>query len=235
MCGRFAATSPGDELAAMFKVQTPGHHLGANYNVSPATDVYGVCIDNGGEEQAFERKIEVFSWGLTAKWSQPNSRQKRLINARAETVDTKTSFAQAFRSRRCIIPADGFYEWKATDASDGKKVAKQPMYIFRSDREILCMAGIWESRPEQSGETQTISFAILTTAANRFMSDIHDRMPVVLPQSAWDEWLDPRNSDVARLKQMLLPAPGALFEAHPVDAKVGNPRNNGPELIAPLA
>ena len=86
MCGRFAATSPGDELAAMFKVQTPGHHLGANYNVSPATDVYGVCIDNGGEEQAFERKIEVFSWGLTAKWSQPNSRQKRLINARAETV-----------------------------------------------------------------------------------------------------------------------------------------------------
>jgi putative SOS response-associated peptidase YedK len=109
------------------------------------------------------------------------------------------------------------------------------MFIFRSDQELLCMAGVWERQRVEGTARYELSFTILTTEANEFLSNIHHRMPVVLPQSTWVEWLDPQNSDIAGLKQILRPAPSALFEAHRVNPKVGNPRHNGPELTAPLA
>ena len=235
MCGRFVATAPAHELATLFEAEIPDQGLEANYNVAPSAEAYGVLVRGGDCDHKGERRIKVFSWGFLPKWNQPNSRQKRLINARAETVDTKVSFAKAFLSRRCIIPADGFYEWMVMGSSEGKKLKKQPMFIFRSDQEPLCMAGIWDSRRVPGGGSDELLFTVLTTEANEFMSKIHDRMPVVLPQSVWNSWLDPQNSDISSLKQMLIPAPSGLFEAHRVDPKVGNPRNHGPELIAPLA
>lgn len=235
MCGRFVATAPAQELTALFEARMPDQDLDPNYNVAPSAEAYGIFVDGGVRERRGERRLEVFSWGFLSKWNRPDSRQKRWINARAETVDSKASFAEAFASRRCIIPAEGFYEWKVTDSSEEKKHKKQPMFISRSDEELLCMAGIWESWRVQGAERNVLSFAILTTKANGFISDIHDRMPVVLPESAWNKWLDPHNTDVAGLKQMMLPAPSALFQAHCVNAQVGNPRNQGPDLIAPLA
>ena len=233
MCGRFVASASVGELAHLFDAETSNDDLGPSYNVSPSSEVYGVYVGRAADEQRAKRRIEAFSWGLLPMWKQAKSRQKLLINARAETVDSKVSFAQAFTRRRCIIPADGFYEWTVT-GSIAAKNKKQPMFIFRSDRQPLCMAGIWESHQTPGAENPTVSFAILTTEANSFMSEIHDRMPVILPRSSWDEWLDPLHSDVTRLKELLVPAPDSLFEAHPVDLKVGNPRNNSPELITQM-
>ena len=234
MCGRFVAASSAHELAGLFEADVAAEDLAPNYNVAPSAEVYATFVDGGASHPKDGRRIEVFSWGFLPKWVQSKSRQKRLINARSETVDTKASFADAFASRRCIIPATGFYEWKVLNSPGEKKRKKQPMFIFRSDQELLCMAGVWESRRVEGTERDELSFTILTTQANGFLSNIHHRMPVVLPKSNWVEWLDPQNSDIAGLKQILRPAPSALFEAHRVNPKVGNARHKGPELMAPL-
>ena len=234
MCGRFVAAASAHELAGLFEADIADGNLAPNYNVAPSAEVYATFVDGRATDRKDELCIEVFSWGFLPKWTHSKSRQKRLINARAETVDTKVSFADAFASRRCIIPANGFYEWKVLNSQGEEKRKKQPMFISRSDQELLCMAGVWESRRVEGSEKDELSFTILTTEANGFLSNIHHRMPVVLPKSTWNEWLDPQNSDISSLKQMLVPAPSGLFEAHRVDPKVGNPRNHGPELIAPL-
>ncbi|MDG2023502.1 MAG: SOS response-associated peptidase [Actinomycetota bacterium] len=235
MCGRFVAAASANELTGLFEADIGDDDVAPNYNVAPSAEVYATFVDDGASDRKDGRRIEVFSWGFLPKWAQSKSSQKRLINARAETVDTKASFADAFASRRCIIPASGFYEWKVVNSPGEKKRKKQPMFIFRSDQELLCMAGVWERQRVEGTARYELSFTILTTEANEFLSNIHHRMPVVLPQSTWVEWLDPQNSDIAGLKQILRPAPSALFEAHRVNPKVGNPRHNGPELTAPLA
>lgn len=234
MCGRFVAAASAHELAGLFEADIADGNLAPNYNVAPSAEVYATFVDGRATDRKDELCIEVFSWGFLPKWTHLKSRQKRLINARAETVDTKVSFADAFASRRCIIPANGFYEWKVLNSQGEEKRKKQPMFISRSDQELLCMAGVWESRRVEGSEKDELSFTILTTEANGFLSNIHHRMPVVLPKSTWNEWLDPQNSDIAGLKQILRPAPSALFEAHRVDPKVGNARHKGPELMAPL-
>jgi putative SOS response-associated peptidase YedK len=181
-------------------------------------------------------------WGLVPSWAKEVKIGDRMINARAETVASKPAYRRAFANKRCLIPADGFYEWKAGTAAGGdKKPRKQPYFIHRKDGEPLAFAGLWEvwkvpdDRPDNEkdlgGDDGWLrSCVIVTTTANELMAPIHNRMPVILPESAWERWLDPDEHDVDTLAELLVPADDALLEAYPVSTEVNNARNNGPEL-----
>jgi putative SOS response-associated peptidase YedK len=153
-----------------------------------------------------------------------------MINARAEGIGEKNAYKRALRKRRCIVPADGFYEWRKTA---GEK-QKQPFYIHRADSEPLAFAGLWEEWRDPNSESVLRSTTIITTTPNELMSTIHDRMPVILPPTAWDEWLDPGNADLDTLGKLLVPAPDGLLVMHAVSRDVGNVRNDSPHLIDPV-
>ena len=223
MCGRFVSSSPPDEIARYFGADEVGSELTVNYNVAPTADVYVVY------ESGQTRRVDPFHWGLVPSWAKAMSIGNRMINARSETVATNGAFKSSFTKRRCIVPADGFYEWKAVP---GQKT-KQPYFIHRPDGEPFAFGGLWaEWRGEIAGERATLrSTSIITTAANDAMSELHDRMPVMLPPSAWDMWLDPEVTDVARLSTLLVPAPNSLITFHPVSTEVNNARHQGEHLV----
>lgn len=229
MCGRFVSSSSPADLASYFGAEgTVDEALEQNYNVAPTSDVYVVHADGG------VRRVDAFHWGLVPIWAKDPKVGNRMINARSETLASKGAFKPAFKRRRCIVPADGFYEWKKLD---GRK-KKQPYFIHRPDDEPFAFAGLWEvwKGPEKgSDDVQLRSTTIITTSANEPMSAIHDRMPVVLPPSAWDEWLDPDNDDIDTLGKLLVPAPASLITMHPVSVDVGNVRNNGSRLVEEIA
>jgi putative SOS response-associated peptidase YedK len=154
-----------------------------------------------------------------------------MINARAETLASKNAYKPAFKRRRCLIPADGFYEWKKIP---GQKT-KQPHFIHQPDGEPLAFAGLWEvwRGPDRQGDPLR-SCTIVTTSANETMEPLHDRMPVILPASAWDQWLDPANDDLETLGKLLVPAPPEVIVTHPVSTEVNSVRNKGAELIEPV-
>lgn len=228
MCGRFVSSSSPADLAAYFGAEgTPTEALEQNFNVAPSNDVYVVHADGG------VRRVDAFHWGLVPIWAKDPKVGNKMINARSETVAEKNAFKPSFKKRRCIVPVDGFYEWKKLD---GQK-RKQPYFIHRPDDEPFAFAGLWSvwRGPERdSDEVQLRSTTILTTEANEPMSAIHDRMPVVLPPSAWEEWLDPANDDIDTLGKLLVPAPPALITMHPVSIDVGNVRNRGAYLTEAL-
>jgi len=231
MCGRFVSTTPAGQLAEYFCAQPPPDDLdkGVNYNVAPTQGILVVVESDG------VRRIDVFHWGLIPFWSKDPKIGSRMINARSETIAEKASFKRPFAKRRCIIPVDGFYEWKAPD--DGSK-RKQPMYISRIDDAPFAFAGLWESWDDPNSvdddgrPMQLLSCTIITGEPNDKMAEIHHRMPVMLPPSAWDAWLDSGNHDTASLQQLLVPAPSQLIQFHPVSTEVNNVRNNRPDLIA---
>lgn len=256
MCGRYVSTSPPDELAKYFGAAPPEAMLGENYNVAPSQDVYAVVeerprrsgeedesvpestqgaadADAPGAQGQATRRLEAFHWGLVPLWAKDTKVGYRMINARAETIARKNAYRTAFKRRRCILPADGFYEWKVVGTDERGKPRKQPFFIHRADGEPLAMAGVWERwmGPDKDRAEALHSVAVVTTQANEFMSQIHDRMPVFLPPSAWEQWLDPDVDDTEALQRLLVPAPEGLLTAHPVDPKVGNVRNRGSELI----
>jgi putative SOS response-associated peptidase YedK len=248
MCGRFVSASPPEELAKYFGAAPVDALLPENYNVAPTSDIYAVVGSAGPEVDVAsaaaagpvatpppQRRLTTFHWGLVPLWAKDQKIGNRMINARAETVDTKNSFRAAFKRRRCLVPADGFYEWKVVGVDERGKPRKQPMYIHRADDEPLAMAGLWERwrGPDRDWDEALHSATVITTEANAFMSGIHDRMPVFLPPAVWDEWLDPDNDDVESLRELLVPAGEGLLAAHPVDPAVGNVRNKGPELVEP--
>jgi len=228
MCGRFVSTTPPEELASYFGAQPPSTEaaLAPEYNVAPTTDVYAVFEDGS------TRVLAPFHWGLVPFWAKDPSIGNRMINARADGLATKNAYRNAFKRRRCLVPADGFYEWRAVT---GQKT-KQPYFIHRRDDEPLAFAGLWETWTPKGGDgtDRLRSTTIITTDANETMAPIHDRMPVVLPPSAWDRWLDPDYHDVAALGSLLVPAPPQLLTVHPVSTDVGNVNNRGPHLIDPL-
>jgi putative SOS response-associated peptidase YedK len=228
------SSSPPDELADYFGAAAPEALLPDNYNVAPTTDIYAVRQRATEADETPDRVIESFHWGLVPMWAKEQKVGNRMINARSETLMSKNAFKPALQRRRCLIPADGFYEWNVVGKDDKGKPKKQPMFIHRSDGEPIVMAGLWERwrGPEREWEEALHSTTIITTSANEFMSDIHDRMPVMLAPANWDEWLDPANFDTEAVSRLLVPAPEGLLVAHPVDPKVGNVRNNGAELIA---
>lgn len=226
MCGRFVATTTPAQLMDYFSVdELAAEGVGENYNVAPTNTVLGVA------EHGDTRVVEAFHWGLIPHWAKERAVAYTMINAKAETVATKPAFRRAFARRRCIIPADGFFEWKKRP---GEK-RKQPYFIRRRDGDPLAFAGLWEWWQDPDGaEGEGIrSCTIITTGANALVAPIHDRMPVVLPREAWDAWLAPDNDDVEGLGRLLVPAPADLFEAYPVSARVNNPRNKGPENTEP--
>lgn len=227
MCGRYVSVSSPTILAERFKVEqvrvTETEH---NYNVTPRAEVPVVAESHG------ERVLDLVRWGLVPSWAKDIKIGDRLINARADKLAASNAYKRAFARRRCIVPADGFYEWQVVE---GKK-QKQPWFIRRRDGEPLAFAGLWEiwhdpNDPDQENAPRVRSCVIITTDPNEVLAPIHDRMPVVLSESAWDEWLDADNHDTDRLQRLLVPAPPAEFEAWPVPLLVNKPANNGPELI----
>lgn len=229
MCGRFVSAAPPDELARYFDVEQVAEQvLDPSYNVAPTDDVY-VVVETGGI-----RRLETFHWGLIPFWADDRKIGQKMINARAESLATNNAYKRAFLKRRCIVPADGFFEWRETPGAK----RKQPMYIHRADGDPVAFAGLWELwKPADTAEdpsTWVRSCTIVTGEPNDLVASIHDRMPVMLPPSAWDRWLDPRNDDLDTLGKLLVPAPSELFVAQPVSPSVNDVRNQGPELIEPF-
>jgi putative SOS response-associated peptidase YedK len=229
MCGRFVSSSPPDELAKYFAVEEVAEQvLEPSYNVAPTQNIY-VVFESGGV-----RRLDAFHWGLVPFWAKDPSVGNKMINARSDSVTSKNTYKRAFATRRCLIPADGFYEWMKVP---GQK-AKQPMYVERTDGEPLAFAGLWElwrpkNAPEGDDSQLLRSVTIITGEPNEKMAQIHDRMPVMLSPSAWASWLDPTNADLATLGKLLVPAPSELITVRPVSTAVNNVRTNGPELIEP--
>src|SRR5581483_1444865 len=229
MCGRFVSSSPPDELARYFDVDKVTEAvLEPSYNVAPTNDVY-VVLESGGV-----RRLETLRWGLITFWAKDASSGNRMINARAETLASRNAYKHAFKKRRCIIPADGFYEWKSIP---GQKT-KQPYYIHRADGEPMAFAGLWDIwRPQvgDDGDDAVIrSCTIITGDPNEKIAAIHDRMPVMLPPSTWERWLDADFDDLDALGKLLVPAPASLITLHPVSTAVNNVRSRGPELAEPV-
>lgn len=221
MCGRYTLASPTERLAEEFGVDAASIELAPNYNVAPTQQVAAV-LDEGGQ-----RRLEVLRWGLIPPWADDPGIGSRMINARSETAPGKPSFRRAFRERRCLIPADGFYEWQRTNG------AKQPYYIHMEDGRPFAFAGLWESW-SKGGEAEIRTCTILTTGANALVGEVHDRMPVILAHDAYDVWLDPA-SERDELTGLLAPYPVDEMEAYPVSRFVNSPSNNDPRCIEPAA
>ena len=230
MCGRFVSTAPPDQIAQYFAAEAPEAALEPSYNVAPTNDVYTVLSADG------VRRVVPAHWGLVPFWAKDPKIGSKMINARAETLAEKNAYKSAFRKKRCIIPADGFYEW--TKVPGQKK--KQPWFLHRADGEPLAFAGLWSTWTPRDAEGEKLegeslrSATIITCEANKTVEPIHDRMPVVLPPDAWDAWLDPDLDDTEALQKLLKPAPDELITMHKVSTEVNNVRNKGAELIERL-
>jgi putative SOS response-associated peptidase YedK len=232
MCGRFVSTSSPEVIAAHFGATAAVDPLGANYNVAPTSDIYAVV------ETSVGREVQVFHWGLVPVWAKEAKIGQRMINARAETLAEKPAFKNAFRKHRCIVPMDGFYEWKAGNADGPRtkagKPVKQPVYISHVDGEPLAVAGLtsaWRDPAAGPDAPWLHSANVITTSANTTMLPIHDRMPVLLPPSAWEIWLDPSNHDLGLLSSLLVPAADGLLVTYEVSTDVNSVRNNRADLI----
>ncbi|HUI47104.1 MAG TPA: SOS response-associated peptidase [Acidimicrobiia bacterium] len=225
MCGRYVSVSSPTILAERFHVEeVRAKPADPNYNVTPRAEVPVVADSRG------RRVLDVVRWGLVPSWAKDQSIGDRMINARAERIQTSNAFKRAFERRRCIVPADGFYEWQPIE---GRK-QKQPWFIRRRDCEPLAFAGLWEIWHDRSlgdDAPRIRSCTIITTEPNEVMRPIHDRMPVILPESAWDTWLDAENRNVESLARLLVPLPSEELELWPVTTLVNKPAENGPELL----
>ena len=223
MCGRFVSATPPDQVAAYFGAEAPEALLEPSWNVAPTRDVYAVLADGS------TRHLDAFHWGLIPRWAKDPKIGSKMINARAESLAEKNAYKSAFKRRRCIVPADGFYEWQKRP---GQKT-KQPFFIHRPDGEPYAFAGLWETWRGPDGKSDEVlrSCTIITTTPNSEMAKIHDRMPVILPPDAWDTWLDPEQDDLDLLGKLLVPAPAHLITLRPITTLVNNVRNDGPELM----
>lgn len=224
MCGRFSLSTPASEIARFFGAAGAIPDLDPRYNIAPSQGVLVVrAAPTGG------RELGIVRWGLIPGWAREPDVGVAPINARSETADTKPTFRHAFKKRRCVIPADAFYEWQMTERG------KRPMCITPQTGGFFAMAGIWERwEPEDQPTGAVESCAILTTAANSLMAPIHDRMPVLLDKGGVEAWLDATLEEPARLKAICRPAPPETMKAHAVGRKVNSPRHEGPDLLAPV-
>ncbi|EID55286.1 SOS response-associated peptidase [Saccharomonospora xinjiangensis] len=243
MCGRYAATKDPATLMREFDALdgTEGKATRADYNVAPTKEVVTVVErhprDADGavlEDEPAVRSLRVMRWGLVPFWAKDPSVGNRMINTRAETAKEKPAFRKALSRRRCLVPADGWFEWKATDPGEGRKAAKEPYYVTTRDSSSLAFAGLWETWRDPNADPEArplITFSVLTTDAVGRLADIHHRMPLVLPSQRWADWLDPNRTDATGL---LTPADRDWLdelELRPVSTKVNSVRNNGPELV----
>jgi putative SOS response-associated peptidase YedK len=229
MCGRFAQPRSSDELALLFRARAAADVPGDRFNVAPTDEVAAVVEHHG------ERTVDSFRWGLVPFFAKTARDAARLINARAETVESSPVFRSAFARHRCIIPADAFYEWRRErDPATGRTLRSQPFAIRRSDGDPLALAGLWSiwRHPDTAARLYTCS--ILTTDPNQVVAPLHNRMPVVLDAADWDAWLD-EATPPGELRLLLRPAPPETMDAYAVSPALNNVRNEGPELLAPLS
>jgi len=242
MCGRFVIASSPEILADRFAVTEVGFdEHEADYNVTPRAMVPVVRARRQTEGREEARVLSLVRWGLVPSWAKDPKVGDRLINARAETVATTNSYKNAFAKRRCIVPADAFYEWTSTDKlpppEQKTKAPRQPYLVHRRDGEPMAFAGLWEIWRNEAVEDRDApdawlrTCAIITTDANPLLEPIHSRMPVMLPEQAWDTWLDPDNADLAELESLLVPAPEDWLEVYPVSTRVNKPENNDASLV----
>lgn len=246
MCGRYASSRSPEDLAEEFDIVDVRleRALPASWNVAPTDEVYAVMERtprHAGDDDSVAapvRQLRSVRWGLVPSWAKDPSIGSRMINARKETVAEKPAFRKAFAARRCLVPADGYFEWYVTGETAKGKPVKQPYFIRPGDGSTLAMAGLYEiwrdpSRPDDDPERLRWTCTVLTTAATDETGMIHDRMPLLLTAETRDDWLDPASSRTDLL-DLLVPAQQHGLTAFPVSAAVGNVRNNGPELVDPL-
>lgn len=245
MCGRYAASRNPDDLVEEFEVVVAAEKsLAPDWNVAPTKEVYAV-VDRlpryAEPDDVVRRELVVVRWGLVPSWAKDPSIGSRLINARMETVAEKPAFRTAFTKRRCLLPADGYYEWYTpVDGPKGKngKPLKQPFFIHPADGGVLAMAGLYElwrdpTRPDDDPRAWLVTAAVLTTTAEDAVGMIHDRMPLLVERDRWTEWLDPATSG-GDPRDLLVPAAPGRLDAFPVSTAVNAVRNNGPELVLPI-
>ena len=246
MCGRYASSRKPEDLVEEFEIDKVevAETLVPDYNVAPTKQVYAVVQRPRSSEDKTgpsERQLRTLKWGLVPFWAKDPSIGNRMINARMETVHEKPAFRRAFASRRCLLPADGYYEWYATEQrTKAGKPVKQPFFIHPADGGVLAMAGlyeIWRDPTREDDDPARFSWTctVLTTTAEDAVGHIHDRMPLLVEPERYAAWLDPSVSAVDELTRLLVPAAPGRLEAYPVSTLVNNVRNNGPELLDALA
>lgn len=241
MCGRYASSRKPEDLAEEFEIdraraaESVPEPLAADYNVAPTKSVYAVMTRPDGP-----RDLRVVTWGLVPFWAKDPKIGNRMINARMETLGEKPAYRQAFAKRRCLLPADGYYEWYPTSqlGKSGKPL-KQPFFIRPKDGSSLAMAGLYEIwRDKEKADDDPTRFlwtcTVITTEAEDEVGVIHDRMPMLVERERWADWLDPERTSTDDLAGLLVAAAPGRLEAYPVSTAVNAVRNNGPELVEPL-
>lgn len=222
MCGRLAFYSPHESVVRLFGVGD-APEVEPRYNIAPTQFIAAVRSGEGGD-----RGLGLLYWGLVPSWAREKSIGARLINARGETLREKPSFRNAYRRRRCLVLADGYFEWQRGGA------VKQPYFIAFADGQPFGMAGLWETWRDPASDEPLESCCLVTTAPAAEIAHVHDRMPVIVPAAAYEEWLDPANAAVERLDRLLAPWQGGGLRARPVSRRVNDARNQGPDLLEPL-
>lgn len=229
MCGRYASSASREELTEVFEIdEVAGPLPNPAYNIAPTDPVPAVLERTRPEGR--RRLLTEARWGLVPSWSKDARGAARLINARIETVGEKPAFRKAFASRRCLLPADGYYEWYQLPDSRGGKPVKQPYFIRPADGGLFVMAGLYEFWKAPDGTWLTTA-TVITTSATDDVGHIHDRMPMTVPVENWSAWLDPAFGSDAR---ELLTVPAAALAYHPVSTAVNKVANDGPELVEPV-
>jgi putative SOS response-associated peptidase YedK len=221
MCGRFVQMSPPEVYAGLFGAE-PLQHLTPRYNIAPSQPVLAVRSGSAGVAE-----LVLLRWGLVPHWSKGPDNRFSMINARAETVHEKPAYRGPFRYRRCLIPAEGFYEWKPS--ADGK----QPYFIHGANQAPFAMAGLWDHWQDAAGN-ELESCSIIVTDADPALASIHDRMPLILAPEQYHAWLDPANQDGTALRELLRSSAALKLEFQPVSKRLNSPANDDPALIDPV-
>jgi putative SOS response-associated peptidase YedK len=223
MCGRFTLTVDTGQLQEAFSWLDIQGEIKPRYNIAPNQPI--AVVPNDGKN-----RLDFFVWGLIPSWAKDPQIGNRLINARSETLGEKPSFRAAYRRRRCLVLADGFYEWRKEPISK----SKTPMFIQMESRDPFAFAGLWEDWHSSDG-SEILSCTIITTEPNSLLKPIHNRMPVILPRDGYSRWLDPEEKEPAQLTDLLQPYPAEEMIAYPVSRLVNSPNNEDPACIQPLA
>jgi putative SOS response-associated peptidase YedK len=223
MCGRFVQTQSAETYAEYFSVDSiRTDPLPASWNVAPTDSVYAIA------EYHDERQLGTFEWGLVPWWAKDRKIAAKHINARVETAAEKPAFRDSFREKRCIVPADGFYEWER------REKGKLPHYIYRTNGEPLALAGLWATWKDPETEDRHRTCTIVTGEPDETVAPLHDRMPVILPRAVWNAWLDPAIEDPSTVAALLKSFEAPQLSEHAVSSLVNKVANNLPELVKPL-
>lgn len=221
MCGRFVLTADGTQLQLAFDLNAAPEPHAPRFNIAPSQPIAVITNDNPHD-------LTFFKWGLVPSWAKDPGMGNKMINARSETAFEKPAFRSAFKRRRCLIPADGFFEWQK------RAGGKVPMFIHMDDYSLFAFAGLWEVwHSPDGGELRTAT--ILTTSPNELMSSIHDRMPVILERKDYEQWLAPGDQKAESLMPLMKPFDASRMAAHAVSTYVNSPGNDSPETIEPIA